>query len=84
MPEQFAYNVFLSHCSKDKAVRPLAELLRADGRPLEGKVGFQPLAFSLQPLLRAFGSGWVHLVASTLHQLKRSQKSQGNRYVILC
>ena len=31
-PQQFAYDVFLSHSAKDKAVvRPLAELLRANG-----------------------------------------------------
>ncbi len=32
MPDQFAYDVFLSHSAKDKAVvRPLAERLRKDG-----------------------------------------------------
>lgn len=32
MPDEFAYDVFLSHSAKDKAVvRPLAERLRADG-----------------------------------------------------
>ena len=32
MPEQFPYDVFLSHSAKDKAVvRPLAERLRNDG-----------------------------------------------------
>ena len=34
MPDEFPYDVFLSHSSKDKAVvRPLAERLRLDGRP---------------------------------------------------
>ena len=33
MPDQFQYDVFLSHSEKDKGVvRPLAERLRADGR----------------------------------------------------
>ena len=37
MPDEFQYDVFLSHSAKDKAaVRPLAERLRADGV----KVGF--------------------------------------------
>ena len=32
MPDNFQYDVFLSHSAKDKAVvRPLAERLRADG-----------------------------------------------------
>ena len=32
MPDDFPYDVFLSHSAKDKAVvRPLAERLRADG-----------------------------------------------------
>ena len=32
MPDEFPYEVFLSHSAKDKAVvRPLAERLRADG-----------------------------------------------------
>ena len=32
MPDEFPYDVFLSHSAKDKAVvRPLAERLRADG-----------------------------------------------------
>ncbi len=32
MPDDFDYDVFLSHSSKDKAlIRPLAERLRADG-----------------------------------------------------
>ena len=32
MPDEFPYDVFLSHSAKDKAVvRPLAERFRADG-----------------------------------------------------
>ena len=32
MPDEFQYDVFLSHSAKDKAVvRPLAERLRTDG-----------------------------------------------------
>ena len=38
MPDDFPYDVFLSHSAKDKAVaRPLAERLRKDG----GKVWFE-------------------------------------------
>ena len=49
MPDDFPYDVFLSHSAKDKAVvRPLAERLRNDG--LEHlRFPLQTLAFSLQP-----------------------------------
>jgi hypothetical protein len=44
MPNEFQYDVFLSHCTKDKAVlRALAERLRKD------PPGLQPSAFILQP-----------------------------------
>jgi len=66
----FQYDVFLSHSAKDKAVvRPLAERLQADGlspnakgRRLNAEVALQPSAFSLQPLLRAFGSDRAQLL----------------------
>ena len=53
MPDEFPYNVFLSHSAKDKAVvRPLAERLRQDRlnrRPSE----LQPLSFFLHTFFRA-------------------------------
>ena len=50
MPDEFPYDVFLSHSAKDKAVvRPLAERLRADG------VGQPPVRRLRQSILhRAF------------------------------
>jgi hypothetical protein len=49
MPDEFQYDVFLSHSAKDKAVvRPLAERLRQDGLK-HPEFPFRPLAFSLQP-----------------------------------
>ena len=71
MPSEFQFDVFLSHSAKDKAgVRAVAERLRKDelkvwfdewellvaaSRQSAGSA-LQPSAFSLQPLLRAFGS----------------------------
>jgi hypothetical protein len=54
MPDEFPYDVFLSHSAKDKAVvRPLAERLRKDGlspnakgRRLKAKEKLQPSAFN--------------------------------------
>jgi hypothetical protein len=73
MDDKFKYDVFLSQSAKDKAVmRPLAERLRQDGltsnakgRRLKAEVEFQPSAFSLQPLLPAFGSEWAQLETGT-------------------
>lgn len=66
MANDYTYDVFLSHSSKDKAVVwPLAERLRTDGRHLKAEVGFQPSAFSLQPLHRSLGSDWAQLEAGT-------------------
>ena len=46
MADDFQYDVFLSHSSKDKTVvRPLAERLRADGLPNNS----QPSTFNSQP-----------------------------------
>ena len=46
MPDEFQFDVFLSHSAKDKvAVRPLAERLRQDGR----QSGSQPSTFNPQP-----------------------------------
>lgn len=51
MPETFAYDVFLSHSSRDKPiVRPIAERLKADGlrvastcQRLPGEIPFHPM-----------------------------------------
>jgi hypothetical protein len=69
MPDEFQYDVFLSHSAKDKAVvRPLAERLQADGlnpkaegRTRKEELELHPSAFCLQPFLHAFGSD-CHLV----------------------
>ena len=46
MPDDFPYDVFLSHSAKDKAVvRPLAERLRADAVQFSS----QPSTFNFQP-----------------------------------
>ena len=59
VPDDFHYDVFLSHSSKDKAVvRPLAERLRADGVRVpkaEGKrqkdeIELHPSSLLLHPL----------------------------------
>ena len=63
MPDEFPYDVFLSHSAKDKAVvRPLAERLRADGVkvwfdeseiPAGGLKSIHPSSFRLHPLLES-------------------------------
>ena len=63
MPDDFPYDVFLSHSAKDKAVvRPLAERLRADGVkvwfdeweiPASGLTSIHPSSFRLHPLLES-------------------------------
>ena len=52
MPDDFPYDVFLSHSAKDKAVvRPLAERLRADGRftRLKKEIELLPSSFLIHP-----------------------------------
>ena len=57
MPDEFPYDVFLSHSAKDKAVvRPLAERLRADGvsekaevKRLKDEIELLPSYFILHP-----------------------------------
>ena len=59
MPDEFPYDVFLSHSAKDMAVvRPLAERWRADG-PLNNS---QHSTFNSQPLR---GSDWAQLESGT-------------------
>ena len=81
MPDEFQYDVFLSHSAKDKAVvRPLAERLRVD----RVKVWFDEWAIESEvPLAHrmgegdrragegcmsanAFGSDWAQLESGTL------------------
>jgi hypothetical protein len=64
MADEFQYDVFLSHSSKDKAVvRPLAERLhaKAEVRRKREEMELQPSALILQPLPCAFGSDWAQL-----------------------
>ncbi len=58
MPDEFPYDVFLSHSAEDKAVRPLAERLRADALLNNS----QPSTFNSQP---PRGSDWVQLESGT-------------------
>ena len=62
MPDEFQFDVFLSHSTKDKAVvvvvRPLAERLRADGLLNNS----QPSTFNSQP---PRGSDWAQLESGT-------------------
>jgi hypothetical protein len=70
MPDEFKYDVFLSHSSKDKeVVRPVAERLRKDGL-LDFSFGFRVSEFGFPPLAaclsaHAFGSDWAQLEAGT-------------------
>jgi len=59
MPDEFPYDVFLSHSAKDKAlVRPLAERLRADALPNNS----QHSTFNSQP---PRGSDWAQWESGT-------------------
>jgi hypothetical protein len=70
MREDFKYDIFLSHSSKDKAVvRPVAGRLRQDGL-LDFSFGFRASEFGFPPLAaclsaHAFGSDWTRLEAGT-------------------
>ena len=66
MPDEFQYDVFLSHRTQDKAaVRPLAERLRADGAAQFGtrnsEFGIARLCLSAN----TFGSDWAQLESGT-------------------
>ncbi len=80
MPDNFPYDVFLSHSAKDKAVvRPLAERLRADGvihkaegERMKDETELQPSSFLLHTFpsvlcmsANAFGSDWAQLESGT-------------------
>jgi hypothetical protein len=64
--EDFSFDLFLSHSSKDKAVgRPLAERLRADGLEHWRVLGCAAVASGRRRMVcmstEAFGSVWVPL-----------------------
>jgi len=68
MPDDFQYDVFLSHSAKDQAVvRPLAERLRADGVK-HSDFGFRHSDFEFSPpclSANTFGSDWAQLESGT-------------------
>ena len=75
MPDEFPYDVFLSHSAKDKAVvRPLAERLRADGVK-HSDFGFSPPCLSAN----AFGSDWAQLESGTLRTGQRPFRAPLNK-----
>ena len=74
MPDEFPYDVFLSHSAQDQAVvRPLAERLRAYGVK-HSNFGFRHSDFGFSPpclSAHAFGSDWAQLESGTLRTGKR-------------
>jgi len=70
MPDEFQYDLFLSHSAKDKAaVRPLAERLRSDGVK-HSDFGFRHSGFGFsQPSMsaNAFGSDWTLRLAKIFY-----------------
>ena len=81
MPDDFPYDVFLSHSAKDKAVvRPRAERLRKDGdtskdegKRMKDETALHPSSFIIHPFptvpclsANAFGSDWAQLESGTL------------------
>ena len=73
MPDKSAYDVFLSHSAKDKAVvRPLAERLRADGM----RRNSQPSTFNSQP---PPGSDWAQLESGTFRMGQRRFRDPLNK-----
>jgi len=69
MPDEFPYDVFLSHSAKDKAlVRPLAERLRADGV----KVWFDEWVLLKDEIRRLKAESEPHPSSFILHPLVES------------
>ena len=83
MPDEFQYDVFLSHSAKDKAVvRPLAERLRQDGQQgkAEGRMQKAEIlhsSFCILPFLR----DWAQLEAGTFRF--RDPLNQERRFIPL-
>ncbi|MSU63969.1 MAG: hypothetical protein EXS31_16515 [Pedosphaera sp.] len=71
MPNDFQFDVFLSHSAKDKTlVRPLAKRLRQDGLNPKAECRRQKAetlhsSFFIHPFLRAFGSDWAQPESGT-------------------
>jgi hypothetical protein len=68
MPDQFQYDVFLSHSAKEKSVvRPLAARVRKDGLKVSLNFGFQISDFEIAQAMsaNAFGSDWAQLESGT-------------------
>ena len=87
MPDEFPYDVFLSHSAKDKrskppalihdtggnaVVRPLAERLRADGISKNSQLS----TFNSQP---PRGSDWAQLESGTLRTAQRPFRDPLNK-----
>ena len=73
MPDEFHYDVFLSHSAKDKAVvRPLAERLRTDGICKNSQLS----TFNSQP---PRGSDWAQLESGTLRTGQRPFRDPLNK-----
>jgi hypothetical protein len=85
MPDDFQYEVFLSHSAKDKSVvRPLAERLRADGLKVPSDFGLRISDFGFaQPGMsaNAFGSDCAELEAGTFRF--RDPLNQQRRFIPL-
>ena len=82
MPDEFPYDVFLSHSAKDKAVvHPLAERLRVDGVK-HSDFGFRHSDFGFSPpclSAHAFGSDWAQLESGTLRTGQRPFRDPLNK-----
>ena len=80
MPDDFPYDVFLSHSAKDKAVvRPLAERLRADGV----KVWFDEWVRPKDEMRRMTAESELLPSSFILHPL-HEQGLERSRVLVLC
>ena len=80
MPDEFPYDVFLSHSAKDKAVvRPLAERLRAD----EVAVWFDGWVRPKDELRRMKAESELHPSSFILHPLVE-EGLERSRVLVLC
>ena len=80
MPDEFQFDVFLSHSAKDKAeVRPLAERLRADGV----KVWFDEWVLPKDEMRRMKAESELHPSLLILHHLVE-EGLERSRVLVLC